>query len=231
MIDIKVTLSSIDWESCVDFAFPVILEKIKSSDKPELIKKALNANSSSLKNIVKKTLNKLSDGEKSEFIKWGINSYESKILAAVSRILEKKKLSECVKVGNISAYSGTAAGQVELQVNGIYIDYSDEAVQKLLSDKLSVKLPTGLTGFLGRTAEAAVIRLFSAKVCSEKICQLADNKLASLGIKADISSLELTKHTENSTASVSTGAEHKMPDSVEKCVMRVTGELLSELEN
>ena len=231
MIDIKLTLSNIDWNSCAELAFPFVLEKIKSSDKPELIKKALNANSSSLKNIVKKTLNKLSDGEKSEFIKWGINSYESKILAAVSRILEKKKLSECVMVGSIRANSGLTSGQVELCVNGIDIDYSNEAVQKLLSDKLSVKLPTGLTGFLGRTAETAVIKLLSAKVCSEKICQLADNKLASLGIKADISSLELTKHGENSPAKASTGAGHKMPDSLEKCIIRVTGELLSELDN
>ena len=231
MIDIKVTLSSIDWESCVDFAFPVILEKITSSDKPELIKKALNANGTSLKSIVKKTLNKLSDAEKNELIKWGINSYESKILTAVSRILEKKKLSECVKVGSISANSGMASGQVELCVNGIDIDYSDKAVQKLLSDKLSVKLPTGLTGFLGRTAESAVIKLLSARVCSEKICQIADNKLASLGIKADISSLELTKHTDNSTVKAATGSGHKMPDRLEECIIRITGEILSELED
>lgn len=230
MLDIKITAADINWESFVDFVFPKVLEKIASSDKQSLVIKVLKNSGSDLLPVLRKILSMLTDGEKAEFIQWAVNAFEEKILSAINSIIADKKLSDCVSVAGVRAYSGSVPGEIELQLKGVNIDYAAPAVRDILAEKLSVKLPAAFTGFVGRTAQSAIIKILSNKTFSQKLSDLADGKLRGMGIEAKIAGLEIIKESDSEKPAPSP-ARLGMPEKLESCILRVAGEVIKQLGN
>ena len=229
MLNIKITVSDINWESCTDAVFPIAYEKIRNSDKQSLVIEILKKSGADLPRLLKKVLTMVSDAEKIELIQWAVGAFERKILSAINGILVKKKLSDCVSVSGIRAASCALPGELELQLSGVYIDYGDPAIREILRDRLSVTIPTAFTGFIGRTAQTAIIKITGNKTFSRKLCALAESKLRGKGIAVRITECEIVNSSETDIPTGLKNNDHPMPDMLKKCIVRVAGELIGQL--
>ena len=139
MLDAEITIKNIDYETTLCNIFPLLSEKISSSDSKNLIVRLLRQLGDAAVPVLSNVLDRLPEDTKDELLISAVNAYAPDLKDKVNRELRKDKWGQFFEIGTICVVK---RADITLEISQIRVDYhellKDEKVSSKVEDKLGV---------------------------------------------------------------------------------------------
>ncbi len=167
MLNAKITISNVNYESCLKSVFPRIMRMAQSMESSRMSVRFLNGMGDDLLPVCLEIMGNMSQEEKNAALISVLEVYNGKIKNMLDLLLNRYELGNAVQIRKICAVSSEGGSGISLIADGVEVDYNAllktgivSRYMDLYADKAVEKFGIKGVGFLKGAAKVALSTAF-----------------------------------------------------------------------
>lgn len=223
MLSASIKISDINYEKTFQNIFPMIREKIKSTESKNMIIRFFKKLDDAALPVLLGIMNHLPEDIKNELLVLCLDTYSSKIQEKLNEGLEKNSYGKYMNVGRVLIVQ--EGNFLYLWIGQVQVDYKG-----LVKEKLTGKLGSFVSFFAGEKLENIALDMLESEISKKKLMELTKDALDKYGIVMDLTDIQLIKDKEESGDYIEAEPHLVLSERMENAIMDALAGYLKDKE-